>query len=90
MAKVPIAARHNTISIVRFITLPFYLSCMDDGLPDHDIHVSVPGNNPPVYPSDFPVSGILFHIRTWFISFRGAFVQFYCLRSGSQVSEKLY
>lgn len=90
MAKVPAAARHNTISIVRFITLPFCLSCMGDGHPDHDIHVSVPGNNLPVYPSDFPVSDICFRLCTLFVSLRGAFARFECFAFDSQLSEKLY
>lgn len=74
MAKVPAIAMLKATSIIRFITLPFCSKCMDDDHPGHDIHVSVRGNNFPVCLSGFPVSGTLFRIRTWFFSFRIAFI----------------
>ncbi len=90
MAKVPTAARHNTMSIVRFITVPFCLSCMDGYHPIHDIFLSVPGNIHSVQFSDFPVSGMCFCLCTWFFSFRGAFIQVNYFAFYSHLFEKLY
>lgn len=87
MAKVPTAARHNRVSIVRFITFPLCSSCMDDDHLNHDIFVSVPGNIHSVYFSDFPVSGTCLRFHTWFLSFRIAFVRVNWFMSDRKLSE---
>ena len=89
-ANVPTAARHSTISIVRFINVPFCSSCTGGYYPIRDIFLSVPGNIHSVYLSDFPVSGICFHLCTLFFSFRGTFVQVNYFAFYSQLIEKLY
>ena len=91
MAKVPAIVMLKAISIIRFITLPFCSKCMDDDHPGHDIHVFVRGNNFPVCLSGFPVSGTLFRIRTWFISFRITFiVSINWIVSDRKLSEQLH
>ena len=78
-------------SMIRFITLPFCSSCMDDDHPGHDIHVSVPGYNLPVYLSGFPVSGTCFSFRTLGFSFRIAFtVRIKWVTSDRKLIEQLY
>ncbi len=80
-------------SMIRFITLPFCSSCMDDDHPGHDIHVSAPGYNLPVYLSGFPVSGtcIRFRIRTLGFSFRIAFtVRIKWVTSDRKLIQQLY
>lgn len=90
MAKTPTDARHNTISIVRFITFPLCSRCMDDDHPDHDISVSVPGNIRLVYLSDFPVSGTFLCFRTWLTSFRCTFVRVNWFMTDRKLSEQFY
>ncbi len=91
MKKVPATAMLSAISMIRFITFPFCSSCMDDDHPGHDIHVSAPGYNLPVYLTGFPVSGTCIRFRTLGFSFRGTFfISINWIASDRKLIEQLY